>query len=129
MNTNAICWFEIYVDDMSRAKPFYETVLNQKLTRLDNPEVKVDFPQPEMWAFPMKEQPGASGAICKMDGVAAGGNSTLVYFDTEDCSVEESRVEGAGGKVMVPKMSIGEFGFICIAQDTEGNNIGFHSMS
>jgi len=128
MNVNAVCWFEIYVDDIERAKTFYESVLDQTLTRLDNPEGSKDFPQPEMWAFPMKECPGASGAICKMDGVEAGGNSTLVYFETEDCSVEEARVEKAGGKLVVPKMAIGEHGFISIAKDTEGNTIGLYSM-
>lgn len=128
MNKNAVCWFEIYVNDIERAKAFYETVLNQPLVRLDTPEEPQDFPQPEMWAFPMEERPGASGAICKMEGVQAGGNSTLVYFDTDDCANEESRIEAAGGKVVVPKMGIGEYGFITIAQDTEGNNIGFHSM-
>jgi len=128
MNSNAVCWFEIYVDDMSRAKAFYESVLNQALTRLDNPNTLKDFPQPEMWAFPMEERPGASGAICKMEGVSAGGNSTLVYFESEDCSVEEARVAKAGGKLIVPKMAIGEHGFISIAQDSEGNTIGFHSM-
>ncbi len=128
MDSNAVCWFEIYVDDIDRARAFYEAVLNQELTRLDNPDVDKDFPQPEMWAFPMDKRPGASGAICKMEGVQAGGNSTLVYFDCEDCSVEQGRVEEAGGKIVVPKMSIGEHGFISIAQDTEGNNIGFHSF-
>jgi len=128
MNSNAVCWFEIYVDDMSRAKVFYESVLDQALTRLDNPNTLKDFPQPEMWAFPMEERPGASGAICKMEGVSAGGNSTLVYFESEDCSVEEARVAKAGGKLIVPKMAIGEHGFISIAQDSEGNTIGFHSM-
>jgi len=127
MKTNAVCWFEIYVNDMARAKSFYETVLGQDLTRLDNPEVKSDFPQPEMWAFPMEEGAGASGAICKMEGVEAGGNSTLVYFNCEDCSVEQGRIESAGGKLIAPKMSIGEHGFIAIAQDPDGNNIGFHS--
>lgn len=128
MNSNAVCWFEIYVDDISRAKAFYEAVLNLKLTRLDTPDQPKDFPQPEMWAFPMEEKPGASGAICKMEGVSAGGNSTLVYFSCEDCSVEEARVEKAGGKLTMPKMAIGEYGFISIAQDTEGNMIGLHSL-
>ena len=96
MNKNAVCWFEIYVNDIERAKAFYETVLNQPLVRLDTPEEPQDFPQPEMWAFPMEERPGASGAICKMEGVQAGGNSTLVYFDTDDCANEESRIEAAG---------------------------------
>ena len=128
MVKNAVCWFEIYVDDMPRARAFYEAVLGQELTRLDTPGEQKDFPQPEMWAFPMNEVPGASGAICKMDGVAAGGNSTLVYFDSEDCAIESGRVTEAGGTLVVPKMSIGDYGFIAIAQDTEGNNIGFHSM-
>jgi len=128
MNTNAVCWFEIYVDDIPRAKSFYESVLDLELTCLDNPSEPKDFPQPEMWAFPMEERPGASGAICKMEGVAAGGNSTLVYFSSEDCAIEQARVEKAGGKVVVPKMAIGDYGFISIAQDTEGNTIGFHSM-
>ena len=127
MDINAVCWFEIYVDDIERAKKFYETVLAVTLTRLDNPDTNSDFPQPEMWAFPMSESPGASGAICKMDGVAAGGNSTLVYFSCEECSNEAARVVSAGGKLVVPKMAIGEHGFIAIAQDTEGNNIGLHS--
>ncbi len=55
---------------------------------------------------------GAAGAICKMRGVEPGGNSTLVYFSCEDCAVEEARVNGAGGKVINPKMSIGEHGCI-----------------
>lgn len=128
MNKNIVCWFEIYVNDMPRAKAFYEKVLKQTLTRIDSPDVKENFPQPEMWAFSMEERPGASGAICKMEGVEAGGNSTLVYFDCEDCAVEQARVEPAGGKVIMPKMAIGEYGYIVIASDTEGNSIGFHSM-
>lgn len=63
-----------------------------------------------------------------MEGVKAGGNSTLVYFDCEDCSVKQSRVEDAGGKVKLPKMAIRQWGFISIAEDTEDNTIGFHSM-
>ncbi|WP_413698682.1 VOC family protein [Psychromonas sp. KJ10-10] len=58
----------------------------------------------------------------------AGGNSTLVYFDSEDCAVEQARIEQFGGKLIVPKMAIGDYGFIVIALDTEGNSIGFHSM-
>ena len=124
-NNNPVCWFEIYVDDMERAKAFYEAVLGQKLAHLPNPDG--DFPKPEMWAFPMQDKPGAGGAICKMKGVSAGGNSTMVYFDSDDCSVEAGKVAPAGGKLIMPKMAIGEHGFIAIAQDTEGNTIGFYS--
>lgn len=126
MDINAVCWFEIYVDDMPRALSFYQNVFNVTLTRLDSPEQN-NFPQPEMWGFPMGKRPGATGAICKMEGVKAGGNSTLVYFSCEDCAIEESRIEGAGGEIVVPKMAIGEYGCITIASDSEGNAIGLHS--
>ena len=63
-----------------------------------------------------------------MDGVKSGGNSVIIYFITEDCALEQSRVEAAGGKIMKPKMSIGEHGFISICTDTENNAFGLHSM-
>ena len=43
-----------------------------------------------------------------MKGFTAGGNSTIVYFSSEDCSIEEARVVEAGGKIHKPKLSIGE---------------------
>ena len=127
MDMNAVCWFEIYVDDLGRAKAFYEAVLAVELTKLGMEDMPAEVPKPEMLVFPMKEAPGATGALCKMDGVKAGGNSTLIYFSCEDCSIEAARVDAAGGKLIAPKFSIGPHGFIAIAQDTEGNNIGLHS--
>ncbi|MBW3698464.1 VOC family protein [Vibrio sp. T187] len=126
MQTNPVGWFEIYVDDMTRARKFYEAVLAVELEQLASPtEMEID-----MWCFPSDmERYGASGALTHMSHVKAGGNSTLVYFSCDDCAVEESRVAAAGGTVQVPKMAIGEHGFISVASDTEGNTIGFHSMA
>src|SRR5690606_10581573 len=93
MNANPVNWFEIYVQDMERAKKFYETTLATKLDRLDTGDL-------EMWAFPMSmEEPGAAGALVKMEGLLSGGNSTLVYFRSDDCAIEETRIAGAGGRV------------------------------
>jgi predicted enzyme related to lactoylglutathione lyase len=126
MESNPVTWFEIYVDDMDRACKFYQSVLNVSLERLDDPtESGV-----EMWSFPSDmERYGAAGALVKMDGFSAGGNSTLVYFGCEDCATEESRVEAAGGQIHQAKMSIGGYGFISIIIDTEGNMFGLHSGS
>ena len=122
MKTNPVGWFEIYVQDTSRAKMFYETVLQKKLESLPNPDI-------EMWGFPNQSGVvGAGGALVKMDGFASGGNSTLVYFTCDDCAVEESRVKTSGGKIQKAKASIGEHGFISLATDTEGNMFGLHSM-
>lgn len=119
---NPISWFEIYVQDMPRAKAFYEQVFGVPLTKLDSPGL-------EMWSFAMTQQGyGASGALVHMPGFASGGNSVLVYFHCADCAVEEARVVAAGGRIQRPKMSIGQYGFISLVFDTEGNMIGLHSM-
>jgi predicted enzyme related to lactoylglutathione lyase len=121
VNNNPVGWFEIYVQDMERARKFYETVFQVKLEKLPSPEV-------EMWAFPGgMERPGSPGSLIRMEGFPSGGNSVLVYFNCDDCSVEEGRVAGAGGRIHRPKMSIGEYGFISLGYDTEGNMFGMHS--
>jgi predicted enzyme related to lactoylglutathione lyase len=51
----------------------------------------------------------------------------LIYFVTEEINAELGRVESAGGKIIRSKQSIGEFGFIALIEDTEGNMIGLHS--
>ncbi|MCC8358718.1 VOC family protein [Salinimicrobium sediminilitoris] len=124
---NPVVWFEIYVDDLERAKKFYEHVLEVKLNELPSSSDSND--EMKMLAFPMEmEEDGASGALVKMTGVGAGGNSTIIYFRSEDCAVEEKRISNAGGKIFKPKMSIGEYGFIVLAYDTEGNMFGVHSQ-
>jgi predicted enzyme related to lactoylglutathione lyase len=70
---------------------------------------------------------GATGALVKMDGMPSGGNSTIVYFGCDDCAVESERIAGAGGHVFKSKFSIGQYGFIALALDTEGNMFGMHS--
>ncbi len=122
MTNNPVGWFEIYVQDMNRAKRFYESVLALKLEQLDVADM-------QMWSFPMvMDRMGASGALVKMDGVASGGNSTMVYFSCTDCATEAGRVVAAGGRIDKEKMSIGQYGFIALAFDTEGNLFGLHSM-
>jgi predicted enzyme related to lactoylglutathione lyase len=121
---NPVGWFEIYVQDMNRAKAFYEAVLKTHFEKIDSPDPKL-----EMLAFPMSmNESGCSGTLAKMEGVPSGGNSTLIYFKCDDCGVEASRVEPAGGHIHLEKMAIGNYGFIALAIDTEGNMFGLHSM-
>lgn len=125
MNSNAVGWFEIYVQDMSRARSFYEAVFQVTLQELPSP-----VPEIAMVAFPMQpEAPGAPGALVHVEGVTPGGPGTLVYFSCADCAVEESRVVSAGGSVHRSKFPIGAYGHIALVRDTEGNLIGLHSQS
>ncbi|HMN32707.1 MAG TPA: VOC family protein [Chitinophagaceae bacterium] len=122
---NPFTWVEIYVEDMNRAKTFYETVFQTQLTELP---MSPDFGDMQMFSFGWAEgEPNISGALVKMRDMKPGAGGTLVYFVCDNCSVEESRIESAGGKVLNPKMSIGEHGFCSIIMDTEGNTIGLHS--
>lgn len=124
--TNPVVWFEIYVQDMARARAFYEKVLGRKLEKLEDPTG-----QTEMWTFGAGETPlpGAGGALVKMKDMPSGGGGTLVYFGCADCGVEGGRIAAAGGRVVQPKMSIGQYGNIVLASDTEGNMFGLHSMA
>lgn len=120
---NPVCWFEIYVNDLERATKFYETVFQLKLEEMPSP-----MPNLKMMAFPMEmTAPGASGTLCKMEGICGGGNSTIIYFNCEDCGVEADRIEAAGGKIQMPKTSIGQYGSMALGIDTEGNIFGLHS--
>jgi predicted enzyme related to lactoylglutathione lyase len=121
MVNNPVGWFEIYVQDMERAKAFYESVFQVTLEKLNSTS-------PELWKFPQSfEGYGSSGALVKMEGFSSGGNSTLIYFSCTDCSVEAKRVIAAGGRIMRGKFAIGEYGFIALAFDTEANMFGLHS--
>lgn len=123
---NPFTWVEIYVEDMSRAQKFYETVLAIQLDKLPMPEGVGEM---EMLSFPWNEEgKNISGALVKMENMNPGAGGTMVYFACDDCSLEESRIAKAGGKVLQPKMPIGDYGFCTIFIDTEGNTVGLHSM-
>lgn len=128
---NPVVWFEIYVQDMPRAKAFYEAVLGVQLTRMPAPSAETAGS--EMWTFPSASETamdayGACGMLVCMPGAPVGSGGTLVYFGCEDCAVQAARVVEAGGTIARDKTSIGEHGHFVLACDPEGNRIGFHSM-
>ncbi len=132
--SNPVVWFEIYVQDMERAKAFYEAVLAVKLEKMPAPTEEIcKEGNMEMWSFPAdkdaaKTTYGACGMLVKMEGFPPGSGATIVYFACEDCAVEAARAAELGGSIFKEKMSIGEHGFIALVYDTEGNMIGLHSM-
>jgi len=122
---NAIGWFDLYVEDMERAVTFYETVFQQRLEAIGDPTGDTT-----MRGFPanMKSY-GAAGALVKSPHARPGIGGTLVYFTVGDCAVEEARVVSANGSIVRPKFSIGEFGWVSLCMDTEGNMFGLSSMA
>jgi uncharacterized protein len=122
VNTNPVGWFDIHVSDLNRAKKFYETVFNTQLV-----DLPIEWGKQSLFPF-NPEGPNISGALVEKTDMTPNGNNTVVYFETEDCIAEENKIETAGGKIIRPKMSIGNFGFISLFIDSEGNTIGLHSQ-
>jgi uncharacterized protein len=119
---NAINWFEIPVKNLERAKTFYETMLGGEMQRMEMPGVKTAF-------FPADLQNGIGGCITEAHGYEPAKNGSLVYLNGgEDLGVPLSKVENAGGKILMPKTSIGPNGFMAHFEDTEGNKVALHSM-
>lgn len=124
-NGNAINWFEIPVVDFDRAKKFYETVLGQKITNHPMPDANTTY-----GVLPYVPGTSVGGAIMKMDGFEPSQQGPVLYLNGgDDLSDALSRVEGAGGKITIPKTDIGENGFMAHFIDTEGNRIALHSMN
>lgn len=119
---NAINWFEIPVTDYERAKKFYNAVLGIEIMDMPMPEGKYGM-------FPWNvEKNGVGGGLIQSEGQTPSMNGSTVYLNGgEDLSLPLARVESAGGKIIVPKMNIGENGFIAQFVDTEGNRVALHS--
>ena len=118
---NPVGWFEIPVTDMSRAKAFYEFVFEFPIEEQEM--------EPPMAFFPMsKTAVGAAGALVSGPDAQPSAKGILIYFTAPDIEAVLSRVRKKGGKVISEKTSIGQYGFIALIQDTEGNRIGLHSM-
>lgn len=119
---NPVIWFEIPVANMERAKAFYEAVFDLKLT-------VVDMGPRQMSMFPMAMGiPGIGGALVKEEHFVPSYAGSLVYFAVTDITGILQRVVANNGKELVPKTSIGEYGFCAYLEDSEGNRIGLHTM-
>lgn len=123
---HAISWFEIGTTDLDRATKFYETIFGISLAPLDLPNIK-------MRMFPLDDRMnGVGGALVDSGGFhkPSATDGPLVYLNgNPDLQKVLDKVDGAGGKILVPKTEISpEYGFMAVILDTEGNRIGLHSV-
>jgi len=117
---NPVNWFEIPVTDLSRAKTFYESAFGIEIAENEMGGSKMGW-------FPMeKDAAGAAGTLIEGDGYVPSHHGTLVYFSVEKIDRTLQSVDAAGGKIVVPRTSIGEYGFIAHFEDSEGNRVALH---
>jgi len=124
MSKNAINWFDLPAADFDRAVKFYSAILGTEIKVGEHMGQKLGF-------FPCEGPLGQSvggDLVPPGMGPKPSATGTCVYLNCEGKLDEVlGRVEPSGGKIMRPKMSIGEPGWIAMIQDTEGNTIGLHS--
>jgi uncharacterized protein len=122
---NAISWFEIPVENLERAKKFYEAIFDAALTTM-----RAGPTGPRLAIFPVDPTKGVGGALAHGSGYSPTTFGIKVYLNAgDDLGVVLARVEPAGGTVAVPKTQISpQFGFMGAFIDTEGNWVGLHSL-
>ena len=119
---NPVGWFEIPVNDLDRARKFYESVFGIKL------KIEEMGPMKMAW-FPMQNDTyGSAGSLVKADGYTPSHDGTVVYLSVEDIEGTLVKISANKGKTLLPKMGIGEYGFIAQFEDSEGNRVALHSM-
>jgi predicted enzyme related to lactoylglutathione lyase len=120
---NAINWVEIPVKNIEKSKKFYESIFDADLPVMEAMGMKSAF-------FPADMQNGGiGGCLIQGDGYEPSSKGALIYLNGgDDLAFPLSKVEAAGGKILLPKTAIGHNGFMAHFIDTEGNKVGLHSM-
>jgi len=118
---NPVSWFELPVNDLDRAKAFYEKIFEIEMTISEIGPLKM------AWFPSLEGAPGAAGTLIKANSYVPSKEGTMIYFSVDDIDLVLKKVESEGGKILNPKMSIGEYGFVGHFQDCEGNRVALHS--
>jgi predicted enzyme related to lactoylglutathione lyase len=119
---HAVSWFELPASDLGRAKAFYTTILGVELSGI----AEADDRRYAM--FPVED--GVGGAVVQGKGYRPSTEGALVFLNAGDVlEPVVNRVEAAGGRVLLPRMDMGEWGVAAFIVDTEGNKVGLHAAA
>ena len=120
---NILNWFEISVNDIARAKKFYETIFSIEMHQMETGGMK-------MAGFPLEPMSGKlGGTLVQSPSHKPCNHGVVIYLNgNPDLSVALGKVEKAGGKIEMPKTHISnEIGYMAFITDSEGNRVGLHS--
>ena len=115
-------WFEVPTRDLARATRFYEAIIGARLQREEmGPMTMAVFPH---------EKPQPTGALVRADGYEPSAEGTVVYLNLDDIRPALTRVEEAGGKVVLPLTELPDgMGVFAQIRDCEGNRVGLFSRA
>ena len=116
-----IVHFEIPADNLARAKKFYSTVFGWKMNEMPEMDyVLVHTVESDENGMP--KEPGAiNGGMLKREDPV---KSPVVTISVKSIDEAAKTIEKNGGKIIRPKMPVGDMGFAAYFKDTEGNAVG-----
>ena len=123
LQTNPVTWFEIPVEDLTRAKNFYETAFSIEISEQEMGPNKMG------WLPMAMGVGGAAGTLIQDAGHTPSHEGTLVYLHVDSIDPTLAKIDSSGGKTLVPRTSIGEHGFFAHFEDTEGNRVALHEAA
>ena len=116
-----IHWVEIPCNDIKRAVAFYSSVLAIDMTIHEGMGMKTAF-------FPHTDAAQSGGCLMQGEQYVPSDQGAVIYLNAgKDLQDALDRVKTAAGKILLPKTSIGENGFMAHIKDTEGNKVGLYS--
>jgi len=124
-SVNSLNWFEISVNDIARAKKFYEEVFSIQMYETEMMGMKMAF-------FPYEDMNGkVSGGLVQGPYHKPSADGAKIYLNANpDLNVALGKIEGAGGTIISPKMKISdEVGYMASFIDSEGNGVALHSSN
>lgn len=118
---NKVIHFEIPFDDQERAKKFYQDVFGWQITAYPEMDYNLAVTTPSDEKTGPKEPGAINGGLLKKDPT---GQHPLIVIDVPSIDEHIKKIESAGGKTVMPKMKVGNFGLYARIADTEENVIG-----
>ncbi|MFH0849008.1 MAG: VOC family protein [archaeon] len=116
-----IVHFEIPADNLVRAKKFYSTVFDWKINEIPEMDyILVNTVETDEKGMPKELGAINGGMLTRQEPV----KSPVITISVESIDQAAQTIEKNGGKMIRPKMSVGNMGFAAYFKDTEGNVIG-----
>lgn len=115
---NPVVHFEIPVADMKTAKEFYKKVFGWKIASMDPSYAMITTVVPE----------GVATAPCGINGgmmmKAKDAKAPVIVVSVPSIDKHVMKIEKAGGKITLKKMSVHDIGFYARFKDLDGNVLG-----
>ena len=102
-----LCHFEIPIDDVARAKRFYQDLFGWQINEAG----------PEYHLIVTGENEIGGGMMKRM----VPEQRPTLYFEVESADDYIGKIQRLGGTIVVPKMAVPGMGYFAQALDTEGN--------